>query len=174
MSFLRRSIGIVLQNTILFYGTIAENIAYGEPQVSKREIIVAAKAAGAHDFIMRLPNAYDTVLGEVGIALSIGERQRLSVARVIFKNPKIIIFDEATSSVDVGTAEIIQNTIKKLAGTHTVFLITHHSSMLTKTDKIAVIEDGKLLRVGSYSEILESGWLKEVEMKRWRSYTYVA
>lgn len=174
MSFLRKSIGIVLQNTHIFYGTVAENIAYGEPEASKREIIAAAKATGAHDFIMRLPNAYDTMLGEAGIGLSGGERQRIAVARAILKNPKIIVFDEATSSVDLGTAVIIQNTIEKLAGTHTVFVITHHSSMLTKTDKVAVIENGKLLRVGTYSDVVESGWLKEVELRRWRRYTYVA
>ncbi len=154
---LLNQIGLVLQETILFYGTVAENIAYGKPEASRMEIISAAKAAGSHDFIMQLPDAYDTLLREGGVGLSGGERQRISIARILLKDPKIIIFDEATSSVDLGSQRIIQTTIKKLAAEHTIFIISHHPSMLKITDKLIVLDHGKIVESGTYDNLIKTG-----------------
>ena len=161
---LRNQIGVVLQDTLLFYGTIAENIAYAKPDATGDDIIVAAKAAGAHDFIMRLSDAYDTVIGEGGVGLSGGERQRISIARVLLKNQKVIVFDEATSAVDLETEAFIQATIEKLAGEHTIFIISHRLSMLKNTDKLIILDKGKISesghievlnkREGSFSRLL--------------------
>jgi len=156
---LLNQIGLVLQETILFYGTVAENIAYGKPEASKMEIISAAKAAGAHDFIMRLSDAYDTLLGEGGVGLSGGERQRISIARVLLKDPKIIIFDEATASVDLATQTIIQATIKRLSKGRTIFVISHHSDMLKITDRVLILDRGKIIESGTYDDLSKSGGL---------------
>lgn len=141
---LRGQIGIVLQETMLFPGTIADNIAYARSDAPAERIIGAAKAACAHDFIMRLPDAYDTVLGERGVGLSGGEKQRISIARVLVKNPQIIIFDEPTSSVDLETEYFIQETIEKLAKSHTVIIISHRLTLLNKTDKVVVLVGGRI------------------------------
>jgi ABC-type multidrug transport system fused ATPase/permease subunit len=161
---LRNQIGVVLQDTLLFYGTIAENIAYAKPDAAGDDIIAAAKAAGAHNFIMRLPDAYDTVIGEGGVGLSGGERQRISIARVLLKNQKVIVFDEATSAVDLETEAFIQTTIERLAGEHTIFIISHRLSMLKNTHKLVVLDKGKIVesghievlnkREGSFSRLL--------------------
>jgi ABC-type multidrug transport system fused ATPase/permease subunit len=145
---LRNQIGIVLQGTLLFYGTIAENIAYSKPDAAGGDIIAAAKAAGAHDFIMRLPDAYDTVMGEDGVGLSGGERQRISIARVLLRNQKVIVFDEATSAVDLETEAFIQTTIEKLAGEHTIFIISHRLSMLKDSNKLIILDEGKIVESG--------------------------
>ena len=145
---LRNQIGVVLQDALLFYGTIAENIAYAKPDAAGDDIIAAAKAAGAHDFIMRLPDAYDAIIGEGGVGLSGGERQRISIARVLLKNQKIIIFDEATSAVDLETEAFIQTTIERSAGEHTVFIISHRLSMLKNTDKLIILDKGKIVESG--------------------------
>jgi len=157
-SFLNQ-IGLILQETMLFYGTIAENIAYGKLEASKIEIISAAKAAGAHDFIMRLSDAYDTLLGEGGVGLSGGERQRISIARVLLKDPKIIIFDEATASVDLATQTIIQATIKRLSKGRTIFVISHHPDMLKITDRVLILDRGKIIESGNYDDLSKSGGL---------------
>ena len=157
MESLLSQIGLILQETMLFYGTVAENIAYGKPDASRLEIISAAKAASAHNFIMRLPDAYDTLLGEGGVGLSGGERQRISIARVLLKNPKIIIFDEATSSVDLDTQMIIQATIERLAKEHTVFVISHHLSMLKITNRLIVIDNGRIIEQGTYENLSRAG-----------------
>lgn len=179
---LRNQIGLVLQDTLLFYGTIAENIAYGKPDASKMEIIFAAKACGAHDFIMRLPDAYDSLLGEGGVGLSGGEKQRISIARVLLRNPRIVIFDEATASVDLETQLIIHKTIKNLAQERTIFIVSLNPSMLEVAGKLIILEDGRIKEFGTYENLSKTGGmvshlLKEEKLKETEersSDTYVA
>lgn len=142
---LRRQIGVVLQEPYLFSGTIAENIAYAKPDASMQEIIIAAQAANAHDFIIKFPDGYDTEVGERGGSLSGGERQRVSIARAILHNPRILILDEATSSVDVETEKQIQEAIDRLVQNRTTFAIAHRLSTLRNADRLFVIEKGKQL-----------------------------
>ncbi|MFH1622228.1 MAG: ABC transporter ATP-binding protein [Candidatus Omnitrophota bacterium] len=153
---LRKQIGIVLQDTILFYGTIAENIAYGRPDASKLEIIFAAKAAGAHDFIMCLPYAYDTLIGDEA-GLSGGQKKRISIARVLIKNPRIAIFDEAESSLDLETGAFIQASIKKLAKDRNIFIISQRPSMLKMVDKLIIIDNGRIVETGTYESLSKAG-----------------
>jgi len=164
LKWLRRQIGIVPQHPFLFYGTIAENIAYGIDNPTQREIIEAAKMANAHDFIMDFPMGYDTHVGERGIGLSGGERQRVSIARAILKNAKIMILDEATSSVDTETENKIQNAIDRLIEGRTTFVIAHRLSTLRNADMLVVIEDGKIVETGSHEELLakEEGLFKRL------------
>ncbi len=152
----RENIGIVLQEPFLFYGTIAENIAYGRPDAGWTEIIDAARAACAHDFIIRLPDAYDTLVGERGQLLSGGERQRISIARAILINPSILILDEATSSVDVETEKEIQQALGNLIEGRTTVAVAHRLSTLKRADRIAVLEEGRITGVGGHSELLST------------------
>jgi ATP-binding cassette subfamily B protein len=152
----RRNIGIVLQEPFLFYGTIAENIAYGRPDADRGEIIEAARAACAHDFIMRLPEGYDTLVGERGQLLSGGERQRIGIARAILTNPAILILDEATSSVDVETENEIQQALENLFEGRTTVAVAHRLSTLRRADRIVVMEDGRITGVGAHIELLNS------------------
>lgn len=151
---LRRQIGIVLQEPYLFHGSIAENIAYGRPEASRAEIIAAARAANAHDFICQLPDGYDTVLGERGLRLSGGERQRLSIARAILKNPRLLIFDEATSSVDTETEAEIREAIDRLVQNRTTFSIAHRFSTLRNAHRLIVLNEGELVEMGTHEELL--------------------
>ncbi len=150
----RRQIGMVLQDPYLFHGTILDNIRYGKLEAGKDEIIEAARAANAHDFICRLPNGYDTVIGERGHTLSGGERQRMSIARAILNNPRILILDEATSSVDTETERKIQQALNRLIAGRTVFAIAHRLSTLSKANRLLVIEDGKITEQGTHAELL--------------------
>jgi ATP-binding cassette subfamily B protein len=152
----RKNIGIVLQEPFLFYGTIAENIAYGRPEASREEIIDAARAACAHDFIIRLPDAYDTLVGERGQLLSGGERQRISIARAILINPVILILDEATSSVDVETEKEIQQAVENLVQGRTTLAVAHRLSTLKRADRIVVLEEGSITGVGRHEELLST------------------
>jgi ATP-binding cassette subfamily B protein len=152
----RENIGIVLQEPFLFYGTIAENIAYGHPDASKIEIIDAARAACAHDFIIRLPEGYDTLVGERGQLLSGGERQRISIARAILIDPAVLILDEATSSVDVETEKEIQQALENLIEGRTTIAVAHRLSTLKRADRIIVLEDGKITAIGGHSELLST------------------
>jgi len=156
---LRRHIGLVLQEPFLFRASIAENIAYGRPEVSMEEIVAAAKAANAHDFIMRLPNGYDTQLGERGAGLSGGERQRISIARAILCDPRILILDEATSSVDTESEREIQRALSLLAKGRTSIIIAHRLSTLREADCILVIEDGRVVEQGTHEELMRLGGL---------------
>ncbi len=151
---LRNQIGIVLQEPFLFHGTIGENIAYGNPEAGMEAIIRAAKAANAHDFILRFPDGYDTMVGERGTRLSGGERQRISIARAILKNPRILILDEATSSVDTETEALIQEAIDRLVHGRTTFAIAHRLSTLQHADRLLVLEKGKLVEYGTHQELL--------------------
>lgn len=152
---LRSQIGVVLQEPFLFSGTISENIAYGNPRATPEEIMRAAKAANAHDFIMKFPDGYDTQVGERGGRLSGGERQRISIARAILHNPRILIFDEATSAVDTETEKQIQEAIERLVENRTTFAIAHRLSTLRKADRIVAIDDGRIAEVGTHDELLE-------------------
>ncbi len=165
---LRRQIGVVLQEPYLFSGTIAENIAYANPDASMNEIITASKAANAHDFIIKFPDGYDTEVGERGSSLSGGERQRVSIARAILHNPRILILDEATSSVDVETEKQIQEAIDRLVQNRTTFAIAHRLSTLRNADRLFVIEKGKGVECGSHDELMEKKgiYYKLVETQR--------
>jgi len=150
---LRRNIGMVSQETYIFMGSIAENIAYAKPDASLDEIVNAAVAASAHDFIMKLPDGYDTQVGAGGRQLSGGERQRISIARAILANPKILILDEATASVDTETEKRIQNAIDKLVEGRTTISIAHRLSTLRNASKLIVIENGKITEQGTHYEL---------------------
>ena len=152
----RRHIGIVLQEPFLFYGTIAENIGYGRHDASREEIVSAARAARAHEFILRLPDGYDSLVGERGQTLSGGERQRVSIARALLIDPKILILDEATSSVDTETEREIQEALDNLIRGRTTIAIAHRLSTLRKADRIVVLERGRITEMGQHDELLQS------------------
>jgi ATP-binding cassette subfamily B protein len=150
----RRQIGMVLQDPYLFHGTVLENIRYGLPEASLEAVVAAAKAANAHDFITKLQHGYDTVVGERGHTLSGGERQRVSIARAILHDPRILILDEATSSVDTETEREIQEALERLIAGRTVFAIAHRLSTLRKASRLFVVEDGRLAESGTHRELV--------------------
>jgi ABC-type multidrug transport system fused ATPase/permease subunit len=156
---LREQISIVLQESLLFSGSVAENIRYGRLNASMPEIIEAAKSANAHEFIMRLPQKYDTVLGERGAAISGGERQRISVARAFLKNAPILILDEPTSSVDSKTESVILDALDRLMVGRTTMVIAHRLSTLRHADQILVLNHGQLVEQGNEEELLRLGGL---------------
>ena len=156
---LRDQVGVVLQNPFLFRGSIAENIAYSKPGASRAEIIAAAKMANAHDFITGFPDGYDTMVGERGVGISGGEKQRISIARAILKNPQILILDEATSSVDTETESLIQSAIERLVEGRTTFAIAHRLSTLRKADKLIILDKGEVAEMGTHNELLENNGL---------------
>ena len=151
---LRSQIGIVLQETYLFNGTIAENIAYARPGASVEEMIEAANLANAHDFIVKLPDGYDTLLGKTGKELSGGEKQRIAIARAILHSPRILIFDEATSSVDTQTEQKIQQAIGRMVEGRTTIAIAHRLSTLRRADRLVVIDKGKIEEIGTHEELM--------------------
>jgi ATP-binding cassette subfamily B protein len=150
----RRHIGLVLQEPFLFFGTIAENIAYGKPEASRQEIVAAARAAHAHEFILRLPQGYDSLVGERGQGLSGGERQRISIARALLIDPRILILDEATSSVDTETEKEIQKALDNLVRGRTTIAIAHRLSTLRKADRLVVMDRGKIVEVGGHDDLM--------------------
>ena len=151
---LRKSIGVVSQETYLFMGSIADHIRYARPAASMEEVIEAAKNAGAHDFIMKLPDAYDTVTGSGGVSLSGGEKQRISIARALIQKPSILILDEATAAMDTATERKIQNAIDRLKEGRTIIAIAHRLSTLRDADKLCVIEHGELKEQGTHDELI--------------------
>ncbi len=157
MQSLRRNIGIVQQDVYMFSGTVRENIEYGNPGASFEEIEDAAKKAGAHEFIMSLPNKYDTYIGERGVKLSGGQKQRLSIARVFLKNPPILILDEATSALDNESEKLIQKSLEQLSKGRTVLTIAHRLSTIKNADRILVITSGGIEEQGTHEELLALG-----------------
>jgi subfamily B ATP-binding cassette protein MsbA len=153
---LRRLMGIVTQEVILFNDTVRANIAYGLPDIADVRVIEAARAANAHEFIQRLPLGYDTRIGERGVALSGGERQRLSIARAILRDPQILIFDEATSSLDTESEMLIQEAIDRLMRRRTAFVIAHRLSTIQHADTILVIDEGRIVERGTHRELLDA------------------
>jgi ATP-binding cassette subfamily B protein len=153
----RRNLGLVLQEPFLFYGTVADNIAYGRPDAKLEEIVAAARAAHAHEFILRLPNGYDSLVGERGQLLSGGERQRISIARALLIDPRILILDEATSSVDTETEREIQLALANLTRGRTTIVIAHRLSTLQRADRLVVLERGRVVEMGAHEELLARG-----------------
>jgi ATP-binding cassette, subfamily B, bacterial len=166
---LRKQIGVVLQDALLFNESVRDNIAYGRPSASMEEIIDAAKKANAHDFILKLKNGYNTLVGEKGGLLSVGERQRVSIARAILKNPSIMIFDEATSSLDAELEAQVQDAIEKLMHNRTTFVIAHRLSTVVNADRIIVLKEGQIIETGTHHElILNNGYYKFLVNKQIR------
>jgi ABC-type multidrug transport system fused ATPase/permease subunit len=156
-SSLRRQMGIVLQDPFLFSGTVAENIHFGRLEASAAEVQAAAMAVGAHDFISRLRAGYDTPVEEGGATLSVGQRQLISFARALLADPRILILDEATSSVDTQTERMIQQALARLLKGRTAFVIAHRLSTVVHADRIVVIHHGRLVEEGTHEELLAKG-----------------
>jgi ATP-binding cassette subfamily B protein len=152
----RRNLGLVLQEPYLFYGTIAENIAYGNPRATRGEIVAAARAARAHDFIMKQQDGYDSLVGERGGQLSGGERQRISIARALLINPALLILDEATSAVDTETEREIQAALDYLVKGRTTIAIAHRLGTLRQANRLIVMEDGRITEIGSHDQLMQS------------------
>jgi len=151
---LRGAVGLVGQDVFLFHGTVRDNIAYGRPGASDDDVIAAAAVAEAHDFIMRLPNGYDTVVGERGQKLSGGQRQRLSIARAIVKDPPILVLDEATSSVDNETEAAIQRSLERITRDRTTLVIAHRLSTIRNADRIYVFDHGRVVEEGHHDDLV--------------------
>ncbi|MFW5855712.1 MAG: ABC transporter ATP-binding protein [Bacillota bacterium] len=156
---LREFIGIVPQETILFSGNLSNNIAYGDLEASREEIVEAARKANAHGFIQEFKDGYDTVVGERGVGLSGGQRQRIAIARAILKNPRILILDEATSSLDAESEALVQEALNKLMQNRTTFIIAHRLSTIKNADKIVVLSEGRIVGRGTHEELLAEGGL---------------
>ena len=155
LASLRAQIGIVTQETVLFNDTVRNNIAYGQPHVSKKQVEAAARAALAHDFILEMPDGYDTVIGERGLRLSGGERQRIAIARAILKNAPILILDEATSALDSESEALVQSALQNLMVGRTVFVIAHRLSTVRRADRIVVLENGIIGDIGAHEELMK-------------------
>ncbi|MCD0800195.1 SAV1866 family putative multidrug efflux ABC transporter, partial [Staphylococcus aureus] len=151
---LRNQIGLVQQDNILFSDTVKENILLGRPTATDEEVVEAAKMANAHDFIMNLPQGYDTEVGERGVKLSGGQKQRLSIARIFLNNPPILILDEATSALDLESESIIQESLDVLSKDRTTLIVAHRLSTITHADKIVVIENGHIVETGTHRELI--------------------
>jgi ATP-binding cassette subfamily B protein len=151
---LRRQLGIVPQESFLFGGTVAENIAFGRPQATREEIERAAAAVGADGWIRELVDGYDTALGERGFRLSVGQRQLVAFARALLADPRVLILDEATSSVDIGTERQIERGLKRLLARRTAFVIAHRLSTIRDADLIVVLEEGTIVEQGTHAELL--------------------
>ena len=151
---LRKAIGIVPQDTVLFNDTIYYNIAYGQPEATREEVIEAARAAHIHQFVETLPDKYDSLVGERGLKLSGGEKQRVAIARTLLKNPPILVFDEATSALDSRTEKAIQAELQEIAANHTTLVIAHRLSTIMDADQILVMEHGRIVERGTHGDLL--------------------
>ncbi|MEA2852004.1 MAG: ATP-binding cassette, subfamily bacterial HlyB/CyaB, partial [Rhodospirillaceae bacterium] len=156
-SWLRRQVGVVLQENVLFNRSIRENIALADPALSTERVVAAAKLAGAHDFILELPEGYDTIVGERGSSLSGGQRQRIAIARALIADPRILIFDEATSALDYESERIVQQNMVQIARGRTVLVIAHRLSALRLADRIITIERGRLVEDGTHDDLINTG-----------------
>ncbi|MFI5360177.1 MAG: ABC transporter ATP-binding protein, partial [Halanaerobiales bacterium] len=154
LASLREHIGIVPQENVLFSGTLRDNIAYGDLSATDEEIIAAARAANAHDFIMEFPDQYETIVGERGVGLSGGQRQRIAIARAILKDPEILILDEATSALDAESEALVQNALEKLMVNRTTFIIAHRLSTIKNADTIVVLDKGRIVEMGDHETLM--------------------
>jgi ABC-type multidrug transport system fused ATPase/permease subunit len=159
LAYLRDQIGLVQQEPFLFNGTVRENIAYGDLDANQQAIEAVARAARAHDFIAELPDGYDTWIGERGVKLSVGQKQRISIARVLLKNPPVVIFDEATSNIDTETEVKIREALNVLTQGRTTFIIAHRLATLHDVDRIVVVEHGRVVEQGTHESLLADGSL---------------
>jgi len=157
VAWLRRQIGAVLQENVLFNRTIRDNIALADPGMPMDRVIAAAELAGAHEFILELPDGYNTIVGERGASLSGGQRQRIAIARALVMNPRILIFDEATSALDYESENIIQRNMRQICKGRTVFIIAHRLSAVRHADRIITIEAGRLVEDGTHDELIKKG-----------------
>ncbi|MGH9501936.1 MAG: ABC transporter ATP-binding protein [Terriglobales bacterium] len=155
LASLRSQIGVVTQETVLFNDTLRNNIAYGQPSISQKQVEAAARAALAHDFIMELPNGYETIIGERGVRLSGGERQRIAIARALLKNAPILILDEATSALDSESEALVQSALQNLMTGRTVFVIAHRLSTVRRADRIVVLENGTIADIGPHEQLMQ-------------------
>jgi subfamily B ATP-binding cassette protein HlyB/CyaB len=153
-AWLRRQVGVVLQENVLFNRSVRDNIALSDPSMPIERVMAAARLAGAHDFILELPEGYDAMVGERGASLSGGQRQRIAIARALVTNPRILIFDEATSALDYESERIIQQNMRQIAHGRTVFIIAHRLSTVRLADRIVAIERGRLVEDGTHEDLL--------------------
>jgi subfamily B ATP-binding cassette protein HlyB/CyaB len=156
-SWLRRQIGVVLQENFLFNRSIRDNIALADPASPIERIMAAAQLAGAHEFILELPEGYDTVVGERGDSLSGGQRQRIAIARALITNPRILVFDEATSALDYESERVIQENMREIGKGRTVIIVAHRLSTVRRTDRIITIDRGRLIEDGTHDELIRTG-----------------
>jgi len=159
LASLRGALGVVSQDTVLFHDTVGANIAYGSAQAPPERIEAAARAAHAHDFVMKLPDGYGTVVGERGTTLSGGQRQRIAIARALFRDPPILILDEATSALDSESERVVQEALEELLEGRTVFVIAHRLSTIRRADLIVVVDEGRIVQQGSHAALMEEGGL---------------
>jgi subfamily B ATP-binding cassette protein HlyB/CyaB len=157
ITWLRRQMGIVLQENILFNRSVRDNIALADPAMPMERVISAATLAGAHDFILELPEGYDTIIGERGSSLSGGQRQRIAIARALISDPRILILDEATSALDYESERVIQQNMSEIAKGRTLFIIAHRLSTVRATDRIITIERGRLIEDGKHDDLVRTG-----------------
>jgi ATP-binding cassette subfamily B protein len=164
---IRKNIGVVLQEALLFNESIYDNICYGRPSATRKEVYEAAKAANAHLFIEKLENGYETIVGERGNLLSMGERQRIAIARALLKDPPILILDEATSALDAEVEALIQEALDRLTKGRTTFVIAHRLATVVNADKIIVLKEGKVMEAGSHTELMEqNGYYFDLVLKQ--------
>jgi subfamily B ATP-binding cassette protein HlyB/CyaB len=156
LAWLRRQTGVVLQENVLFNTTVRENIALADPATPMERVIAAAELAGAHDFILELPEGYDTIVGERGSSLSGGQRQRVAIARALLSDPRILILDEATSALDYESERAIQQNMKRIAAGRTVFVVAHRLSTVRQADRIITIERGRIVEDGNHEDLIRS------------------
>ena len=154
-AWLRRQIGVVLQENVLFNRSVKENIALADPSLPMERVIQAAQLSGAHEFILQLPEGYDTVVGEQGSSLSGGQKQRIAIARALITNPRILIFDEATSALDYESERVIQDNMRDICKNRTVFIIAHRLSTVRMSDRIIVVEQGRIVESGNHDELID-------------------
>jgi subfamily B ATP-binding cassette protein HlyB/CyaB len=155
-AWLRRQVGVVLQENFLFNRSVRDNIALTDPALAMDNVMQASKLAGAHEFILELTDGYDTIVGEHGCSLSGGQRQRLAIARALVVNPRILIFDEATSALDYESEAVIQKNMSQICQGRTVFIIAHRLSTVRPADRIYVVEKGEIVEEGSHDELLRA------------------